>query len=244
MGARFVRRVKDLGASLILAPERFDPRREMAGGADRRLDELVAIVTASASPRAFAPDRPVLVLDTAHAFEGFVIARQDPAAPQAIGSAKRRLAPGDVIISRLRPYLRQVAYVDEDLFRLAPGGNEVAASSEFVVLRGHGEIEPAALVPFLLSASVQAALAAGQEGGHHPRVPRELIGALRVPAEALDGAKAIAADVRSLTRALRRSLAGRAAQVKAIDAQMRVASNITARRAKNADATPRRMRTR
>jgi hypothetical protein len=37
-------------------------------------------------------------------------------------------------------------------------------------------------VPLLLSAPVQRALAAAQEGSHHPRVPRDFLASLPVPA--------------------------------------------------------------
>lgn len=170
MGLFATRTVRELGESLVLAPERFDPRRSPGAGAQgRRLDELVELRADHRTARAFRPDEPVLVLDTSHAFEGVVLLRHQPIEARALGSAKRQLRPGDVIVSRLRPYLRQVAFVDEGLFALAPGGNAVCGSSEFFVLRDRDGFPAAALLPFLLAATVQAALAAGQEGGHHPR---------------------------------------------------------------------------
>lgn len=49
---------------------------------------------------------------------------------------------GDVIISRLRPYLRQVAYVDEDRKEI------LGASTEFFVIRARNNESIAYLVPF------------------------------------------------------------------------------------------------
>ena len=118
--------------ALVLAPERFDPRRStFAGASGRRLDEVVEVRADHSTARAFRADEPVLVLDTSHAFEGLVLLRHGPVEARALGSAKRQLRPGDVIVSRLRPYLRQVAWLDEALFKLAPGGNAVCGSSEF-----------------------------------------------------------------------------------------------------------------
>jgi hypothetical protein len=90
--------------------------------------------------------------------------------------------PGDLLVSRLRPYLRQVALVHPRAVAEHPG-RSIVCSPEFYVLASP---EPggslAYLVPFLLGPHTQAVLAAGQEGGHHPRVPRATLFGLRVPA--------------------------------------------------------------
>jgi hypothetical protein len=208
VGIHVCKRVSELGESLILAPERFDPRRRVGVESQSCLADLVDVVAQNVSAHSFDPGRPVLVLDTTHAYEGFVVLRHDPVAPDGMGSTKRRLEPGDVIISRLRPYLRQVAYVDADLFTLVPGGNEVVASTEFYVIRGREGFDVACLVPFLLSERVQSALAAGQEGGHHPRFSKELLRSLPVPECAVETPAITADRVRALAAAVRQSLAG------------------------------------
>ena len=77
----------------------------------------------------------------------------------AVERVREGAAPGDVIISRLRPYLRQVAFVDSDI-----RGYELSAtilcSTEFFVLRAIEQESIAFLVPFLLSQSTQQVLAA------------------------------------------------------------------------------------
>jgi hypothetical protein len=220
MGIHVLLRVADLGESLVLAPERFDPRRSMEVASERRLSDLAEVVTENVTGQSFSQERAVLVLDTTHAYEGFVVFRHDPVTPRAIGSAKRRLSPGDVIISRLRPYLRQIAYVDEDLFRLAPAGNDVCASTEFFVIRGRDGFDATALVPFLLSEPVQAALAAGQEGGHHPRFSKELLESIRVPDCVLNEGATTARGVRELASSVRRALVGCRALVATVERQM------------------------
>ena len=227
MGRHVVRAVAALGDDLCLAPERFDPRRTIAlpgarsgavgGRAPRRLADLVDLVTDNVTAGSFAPTARVLVLDTTHAWDGFVLARHAPVAPAALGSAKRALAPGDVLISRLRPYLRQVAFVDDGLFADA---DAVVASTEFYVLRGRAGTDAACLVPYLLSAPVQAALAAGQEGGHHPRFDRAQLADLPVPAFLPRRARAIAAEVRTLARTLRATLVDARALVADVDRRL------------------------
>jgi hypothetical protein len=205
MGMSVIRRLGELGEDLILAPERYHPSRTVAIASRRCLADLVDVLTQNA-PASSLLDKPVLVLDTSHAYEGFVLCHHEPVPAADMGSAKRRIQPGDVIISRLRPYLRQVAFIDAPLFRQVSGGNHVVASTEFFVLRGRDDFPAAALVPFLLSAPVQSALAAGQEGGHHPRFSLDLLASLRVPDRLVAQATPIARRVRTLTQRLRRSL--------------------------------------
>ncbi|HUQ04815.1 MAG TPA: hypothetical protein VM261_20075 [Kofleriaceae bacterium] len=237
MGRHVTRTVAELGDDLCLAPERFDPRRTVAitgtragGAATDRLGDLVDIITDNVTGASFAATARVLVLDTTHAWDGFVLARHAPVAPTELGSAKRALASGDVIISRLRPYLRQIAFVDDGLFERRSGGgaaDAVVASTEFYVLRGRAArsgrdaFDAACLVPYLLSAPVQAALAAGQEGGHHPRFERAQLEDLPVPAFLSRRARAIAAEVRTLARSFRATLVDGRALVADIERRMR-----------------------
>jgi hypothetical protein len=79
--------------------------------------------------------------------------------------------------------LRQIALAHPAAIA-ACGGRVVACSTEFYVLAPRArapESDLAWLVPWLLGASAQAMLAAAQEGGHHPRVPREMLLTMRVP---------------------------------------------------------------
>ncbi len=171
-----IKTARDLGPDVVLAPERYDPRRTATHqSAERgpRLEDLVQSIRRTISPK---PDDPrlCLVLDTSDAREGLIVTRKRPVPAAEIGSTKKLAEPGDVIISRLRPYLRQVAYVDDEI----PGRTEDAAivcSTEFFVLRSADDRSIAFLVPFLLSDPVQAVLAVSQEGGHHPRVDRETL---------------------------------------------------------------------
>lgn len=208
MGIEIRRRVDELGDTLSLAPERHDPRRRLSAGLKPRLDELVALCSDSASRRALGRARSVLVLDTSNAYEGFVVLRHRPIPIDDLGSSKRRVQPGDVVVSRLRPYLRQVAYLDPGLFQLLPEGNPVVVSSEFFVLRDSTNFPAAALVPFLLSPAVQTILAAGQEGGHHPRFPRELLASLPIPQALVAAAPDLASQVRQLSANLRQAMVG------------------------------------
>jgi hypothetical protein len=229
MGIPVLRRVADLGDGLVLAPERFDPRRRVDLVARRCLSDAVDSVCENVQGA-------VLVLDTTHAYEGFVVFRHDPVPPASVGSAKRRVQAGDVIISRLRPYLRQVALVDEALFRLCPGGNSVLASTEFFVLRGRAGFDAAGLVPFLLSERVQTSLAAGQEGGHHPRFRKELLLSLPLPEGVACQVNRTAQRMRRLAAAVRSSLFASRSLVASVEAEM--ATHISANSRSSVGDTP------
>lgn len=174
-----VRILAELAPDYVLAPE----RHILAAGSSHAgegvpLGQLVVERRERIDPSVSAN---AVVLDTSHARDGILDvagALRDGAGTK---SAKKRVASGDLVVSRLRPYLRQIALVHPSAIAVATG-RPLALSTEFYVLapRDDGD-DLAFLVPFLLSAAAQAALAAAQEGGHHPRVPQSSLFALRVP---------------------------------------------------------------
>lgn len=165
-----VRALGELGADYVLAPERWLAAVDAGDGVP--LAELVV-------ERRERGDARALVLDTTHARDGLL---DLPAAERAGGavakSQKRAAHAGDLVVSRLRPYLRQIGFVHPD----AIGARKLALSTEFYVLAPKQTGESLAyLLPFLLGSHAQAMLASAQEGGHHPRVPRSSLFALRIP---------------------------------------------------------------
>jgi type I restriction enzyme M protein len=187
-----VRTLADLGDGLVLAPERH----------------VVATATSDGSPLAelvrernerFEPSRMdrATVIDTTHAKDGVLDLASAARAADAPRSGKKRALAGDLIVSRLRPYLRQIALVT------AP---EVAVSTEFYVLAPKSKTDDLAyLLPFLLAPRTQALLAAAQEGGHHPRVPRASLFALRVPPSIVGAKKKTSTKVRTALEDLERA---------------------------------------
>jgi hypothetical protein len=168
-----IRTLAELGDDVVLAPERWVAGADVGEGIP--LGELVV------ERRDRAAAEEAVVLDTTHARDGLLDLPAALRAAPTAKSAKKSALAGDLVVSRLRPYLRQIALVHPRALDAA-AGRSLALSTEFYVLapRRPGE-DLAFLVPFLLGEHAQAILAAAQEGGHHPRVPRSTLLALRVP---------------------------------------------------------------
>ena len=92
-----------------------------------------------------------------------------------IGSLKKRLANGDVVISRLRSYLKEIAIVD------VASKNKILGSSEFIVFRPKANVNSDLLISFLQSSSVQTILKWSQDGSNHPRFKEDELLNIKLP---------------------------------------------------------------
>ena len=208
MGLTYIRHANALDEALTLAPERWDPRR-IVNEAGPRLDKFFHSIAARISPKKLPAT--ALVLDCGHAFEGAILLKGGHKNENK-KSSKTELQPGDVIISRLRPYLRQVAFIDDALFidECTQTSRAVVCSAEFCVIRSKPDVQisPACIVPYLLSPRIQSILSAAQSGGHHPRITTELILSLPWPftsnAQADERAESVKAQITAIRHGFRR----------------------------------------
>lgn len=189
--------IGELDQYLILAPERYIGRYGDDLQPGVLLSELARVRKETVNP-AKAAAGGFRVADTGDAEEGLL--KLDRPAADKVGSTKKRLRAGDVIISRLRPYLRQVAYVDSELFT---DDVAVVGSTEFYVLSSVDGEPISFLVPWLLSTPVQAALAASLEGAHHPRFHDTTLMQMRVPAQLLEVRARVSDEVEQAVRSYR-----------------------------------------
>lgn len=187
--------VSALDNGSILAPERYDPRRRQFEYSRIRLSDIVSFVRDQVSASTATEAQQFVVLATGDAHNGMVKATKAPCRGSEIGSAKKRVRQGQVIISRLRPYLRQVAWVDSGLLNSESPSVELVCSSEFYVLDSVDGSSIAFLVPFLLSERVQSILMASQEGGHHPRFNERTLRGLPIPDSLFEQREALSTDV-------------------------------------------------
>ena len=170
---------KQLGVNFILTPERYNPRRRMSIDNEDTIlmSEIVEIVNDIITKKQ-AQGKSIIQINTSGAMGGYLNINSEM--NDSINSNKKILRKGDVIISRLRPYLRQVAYVDEDRKEI------LGASTEFFVIRARNNESIAYLVPFLLSQPAQLVFENSVEGSQHPRFKEEDVLNLKIPKNIYD----------------------------------------------------------
>jgi len=196
-----VRTLADLGPDLVLAPERWLVAESTIGGGNVRLDDLVV------ERRERSDARDAVVIDTTHARDGVFDIAAAMRVKEPPKSVKKVAVPGDLVVSRLRPYLRQIAYVHPRVLALTKG-RPLALSSEFYVLSPRSTATSLAfLLPILLGDETQEILKAAQEGGHHPRVPRASLLGLGISPAAMRGQAKRSREVLATLDALYESLA-------------------------------------
>ena len=145
-----------------------------------------------------APPTGVAVFDT-NAASSHILTEESAQQEERI-SAKKIGRSGDILISRLRSYLKQVAWIPEAI-------NSAYLTTEFIVLRSREDNKSIAyLLPFLLSKPVQTILHWSQDGSEHPRFKEGVLLSLNIPKTVLHQANRLNAFIRDAAYALERSL--------------------------------------
>lgn len=162
----------DTGIDFNLSPEHWIATQTASElGEGIPLGEIVYCISQQQTP----PEDARFVLDTGNAREGLLDLTILGNPVSGRSSAKKVTKDGDVIISRLRPYLRQVALIPEGTCQLL-GVDKLYCSTEFFVLRAKQEgTNIAGIVAWLLSKPIQEMLNGAATGGHHPRIGPDLL---------------------------------------------------------------------
>jgi hypothetical protein len=121
--------------------------------------------------------------DLTDALEPVLDFHAEPMPAIDVGSMKKKFQSGDVVISRLRSYLREIALVR------TPSDIPAIGSSEFIVLRAHkaakgakpNSLSPETMLIYLRSLPVQTILRWSQDGSQHPRFNEADLLAIPVP---------------------------------------------------------------
>lgn len=206
MAQQAIVRIDKLDIGLILAPERYDPRRRSISlDSSLVVADVAEIIKEQVIPGKVRNTEPFLILDTSDAWNGVILTNKKPVTVDSMGSNKKVVRNGDVIISRLRPYLKQAALVDATLTDKVFAGVTVCCSTEFYVLRSKDDRSIAFLVPFLLSDPVQKILLASQEGGNHPRFNRSVLESLAIPEVIVRIRDDISSEVKNAAGLVRRA---------------------------------------
>jgi len=130
------------------------------------------------------PDEPFLGLDDVEAHTMRVLGSKPGG---TMRSAAKRFYPGDVLYSRLRPYLNKVWLADRSGL----------CSSEFIVLPAN-EIVDGAFLKYRLNAMDFVSFANSLNAGDRPRVDFDQIGSFRLPAFPISYQKRIVAKIEEL----------------------------------------------
>src|SRR5258706_5320124 len=107
--------IGQLDTESVFAPERYSAKRNahlLETTETVPLHEIAQLIKSTANPAQTDPVGNYIVLDTNHAVEGRIQFNSQPVKGDTVGSVKRPVQAGSVMISRLRTYLRQVAFVD------------------------------------------------------------------------------------------------------------------------------------
>lgn len=165
------RQFLETGKDYCLSPEQWLSHETLAGMTGSLVfGDIVDLIAVQATP----PSNSKFILDTGNAREGLLdlTVLGNPDSNRV--SSKKVARDGDLIISRLRPYLRQVAWLPNGASTLL-GINEFYCSTEFFVFRRKGEKCGAGLLAWLLSEPIQAMISDAATGGHHPRINVDLL---------------------------------------------------------------------
>jgi hypothetical protein len=177
----YIRHFRDLRAGNRFGAEYYMPCKQRVLDALAKLPHRTIAGHAPAIREMWDPTRAskaevVRNFDVTNALEPFLDDDAEPQRAADIGSAKKRFQTGDVVISRLRSYLKEIAIVRTSEALPAVG------SSEFIVLRptGHG-LSAETLMVFLRCPLVQTILRWSQDGSNHPRFAEEDLLTIPVP---------------------------------------------------------------
>ncbi|MCZ7850365.1 hypothetical protein [Agrobacterium salinitolerans] len=158
------------------------------------LGERFASIREMMDPKNDAAPLMVRNYDLTDALQPILDDEMDPVAIEDVGSTKKVFKNGDVVISRLRAYLREIAVVRTD------GKIPLVGSSEFIVLRPKTKadkaIAPETLLTFLRSAPVQTILKWCQDGSQHPRFSEGDLLAIQLP----DAVEAASAEIAAIVQ--------------------------------------------
>lgn len=160
----------------------------------RPLGERFASIRKMMDPKKDTAPPIVRNYDVTDALQPILDDEKEPVTTEEIGSTKKVFKNGDVAISRLRAYLREIAVVRTD------GTIPSVGSSEFIVLRPKTKadkaIAPETLLTFLRSAPVQTILKWCQDGSQHPRFSEDDLLAIHLP----DAVEAASAEIAAIVQ--------------------------------------------
>lgn len=177
----YTARASDVFASGRFDAQYFMPVKEEVRRSLRKLPGQLLSDRVDSIRDQWLPDRapPTMCVrnyDVTDALVPMLDAEKEAILAAGVGSMKKVLRDGDVAVSRLRYYLKEIAVVR------ATDDVPLVGSSEFIVLRPKEDfISPETLMVYLRSAPVQTILKWCQDGSQHPRFSESDLMAIPMP---------------------------------------------------------------
>lgn len=168
-------------STLNFAAEHYHPKKleylKLLNSFDGlRVGEIFTSVKDIFDPKKHILNEPARVYDLTDSLGNF-LGEGNEANEETFKSAKKIVRHNDIIVSRLRSYLKEIAIV--------PNVDEqVLVSTEYIVLRPNDNALPEKykyILPFLLSEPVQTILHWSQDGNEHPRFAESVLLNLKIP---------------------------------------------------------------
>lgn len=187
----YTRRFRDLEAASRFGAEYFMPCKTrilaaLAKMPHRTVEAHAPGIRDMYDPKQARKGEMVRNFDITDALEPFLDDSREPEEAIEMGSSKKRFRAGDVVVSRLRSYLKEIAVVRTS------GTPQSVGSSEYIVLRPNGKgVSPETLMVYLRCPLVQTILKWSQDGSNHPRFTEEDLLAIPVPDRVLSVQKQI-----------------------------------------------------
>jgi type I restriction enzyme S subunit len=151
-------------------------------------------------PENAAADDWIRNYDLTNALIPFLDDTKEPTTCGTISSTKKRLQAGDLVVSRLRSYLKEIAIV------LGGDAIPMVGSTEFIVLRPKQKsMRVETLLIYLRSTLPQLIFKWSQDGSNHPRFDEKELLNLRIPDSILAHEAEIACMVESAIAARRKA---------------------------------------
>jgi hypothetical protein len=164
-----------LGAEYFQPPKQrvLDALRKMPG---KPLADHFLAVRDLYQPSEVPATEMVRNFDLTDALQPFLDDTIVPVEGRSVGSTKKRFQAGDVLVSRLRSYLKEIAVV-----RTSSTIPCVGSSEFYVFRRKKGGLSAEALTTYLRCPLVQTVLKWCQDGSNHPRFEERELTRLPVP---------------------------------------------------------------
>lgn len=173
-------KLSELEGAKILAPEFYHSakiisKRYLENVCTKRIKDYFYSVREIFDPKNEHLTQEGVVFDLSDITSYFLYGGKKVTSSEEIGSTKKIFLQNDVLISRLRPYLKEVSFIGFN-------GKLKLASTEFIVLRQKRKTYcPETLFAYLISEEVQNILIWSITGTEHPRFNEDYFLKLSLP---------------------------------------------------------------